>query len=319
MANVRTYYACQSVRLGEPSGSDAPGDTSTFTTINGIQSVGVTTAFNLDPVYQLGQLAQGDLYEDIPEVSISLTKALDGSTTIWNKMMGNGSLTQLSDKRSAVQLAIYPDTVTKATGSASICLMRPAYLSSINYNFPVDGNFTEEATILANSKVWSTAALDASPAASLANVQRRQSFDLTQSIFPTGSVGSGPFQSGSLPEGFNLQNVTVSLDLGREDIFRLGERMPFTKYIQFPVEVTSEFEIIVANGDKVEASDSNVACENPKSLADRSIKIVTCDGYTLDLGTKNKLNNVSTAGGDAGGDNVTYTFSYVTYDDVSIG
>ena len=35
----------------------------------------------------------------------------------------------------------------------------------------------------------------------------------------------------------------------------------------------------------------------------------------LDLGTKNKLQSVSAAGGDAGGDNVTYTYSYINYSD----
>ena len=53
MADVRTFYACQKVSFGN-LGSDVTQPT--YRTLNGIQSVGITTNFNLDPVYQLGRL-----------------------------------------------------------------------------------------------------------------------------------------------------------------------------------------------------------------------------------------------------------------------
>ena len=310
MANVRTFYACQKVALGAPSGSEG-GVAQAYTVLNGIQSVGVETNFNLDPVYQLGRLAPGDLYEDIPDVTISLTKALEGTTTIYQKMMGEGNLTTLSDQRSAVQLSIYPETVLVTTGTpTATCTMIPAYLGSITYNFPSEGNFTEEASIVANSKTWSASAIspDDVPDVSLTGVARRQFLNLSSTVLPTGV-------SGSLPSDYKLQNISVSVDFGREEIYQLGERLPFTRYINFPVEVTSEFEVISAKGDQVGAAETAANCSNPKSLMDQTIKIVLCDGMTLDLKNKNKLSSVSTAGGDAGGDNVTYTYSYVNYND----
>ena len=82
MANVRTFYACQKVQLGHVSGSDAVGSDLTFDTINSLQSVGITSNFNLEPVYQIGALEPGDIAEDIPDVEVSLTRTLDGSNTI---------------------------------------------------------------------------------------------------------------------------------------------------------------------------------------------------------------------------------------------
>ncbi len=321
MANVRTFYACQKVSFGAASGSTSTPSSFDYITLNGVQSVGITTNFNLDPVYQLGRLQPGDLFEDIPDVEISVTKQLDGTKTIYEQMMGNGTLAALSDKRSAVLLQIYSQENNAATGTPlSKCEMEPAYLSSVTYNFPSDGAFTEEVSIVSNNKNWSTSSTNTDPPdISLTGIARRQMFNVAGSTFPTGAVGAAnaPFLSGSLPEDFRLQSVSVSVDLGREEIFQLGERLPFTRYINFPVEVNSEFEFISASGDKVGATETDASCANPKALVDRTIVLKLCDGTILNLGTKNKLNSVSQSGGDAGGDNVTYTFSYINYSDLT--
>ena len=319
MANVRTFYACQAVQLGAVSGSDAVNPTQAWTTLDAVQSVGITTNFNLDPVYQLGDVQPGDLFEDIPDVEISLTKQiLSDGASIYKSMMGEGDLTDLADNRSAVRLLIYPDTVTKATGVPTTnCVIQPAYLSSITWNFPSDGPFTEEATIVGNNKVWDGTVLgvtDASPTENLTGVARRQMYNEVSSIVPTGiNTTNYAAASGGIPASAKFQSISVSVDLGREEIFQLGERLPFTRYINFPVEVTTDFEVIHPNGDQVGASETEASCSNPKALTDKRIVLTLCDGTSLDLGTKNKLNSVSTAGGDAGGDNVVYTYSYVNY------
>lgn len=329
MANVRTFYACQAVQLGAVSGSDG-GVSQSFRTLSGVQSIGVTTNFNLDPVYQLGALEPGDLVEDIPDVEISLTKAMQyGDVTIYQQMMGEGELTELSDKRSAVRLIIYPQTVTEATGTPNTNLVvQPAYLGNITWNFPADATFTEEATIVGNNKLWNfgvatdvgdaiAATTDGeAPEASLTGIARRQMFDETATTLPTqptSADGLRSYQSGGMPPDSKIQNISISVDLGREEIYKLGERLPFTRYINFPVEVTSEFEVISASGDLVGAEESEAACANPKALLEKTISVSLCDGTTWDLGNKNKLNSVSSAGGDAGGDSVTYTYSYINY------
>ena len=56
MANNRIFYACQQVGL-KPDGS-----TDAFSVVHGVQSVGITTNFNLSQVFELGQIS---IYENI--------------------------------------------------------------------------------------------------------------------------------------------------------------------------------------------------------------------------------------------------------------
>ena len=59
-----------------------------------------------------------------------------------------------SDKRSAVLLQIYSQEFNAATGTpVAKCEMVPAYLSSVTYNFPSDGAFTEEVSIVLIIKI----------------------------------------------------------------------------------------------------------------------------------------------------------------------
>lgn len=314
MANNRIFYACQAVQLNGPSGSDASANTN-WDTVMGLQSVGMNTNFNLEPIYQLGQLELYDNYEEIPEVEVTLNKVLDSSMTIYGMSMGTGSLVSLADKRCGVRLLLYPDTVTQATGTpiAQVeCV--PAYLSSVTYTFPTEGNATEEVTLVSNDKTWATSlsSLSGSPehdSPGAPGIIRRGLVNISGSTLPTGV-------SGGIPVGSKISNITVSMNLGREEIRELGSRTPYTRYINFPVEITTEIEVTATTGDMVGVSGSTTtACANPKALMNKPIKIVLCDGMSIDLGGKNKLTSVNYTGGDTGGGNATITYSYQTFND----
>ncbi len=315
MPNNRIFYACQAVQLNGPSGSDQAANTA-WDTVQGLQSVGMNTNFNLEPVYQLGQLELYDNFEEIPEVEITLNKVLDGSATLYAMSMGTGSLVSLVDKRCGVRLALYPETVEKATGVPIAQVeCAPAYLSSVTYTFPVEGNATEEVTLVSNDKVWNTGTLSALAAnpehagvSGTAAIVRRNLVATGSCVFPTGV-------SGGLPAGSKISNITVSMNLGREEIRELGRRTPYVRYINFPVEVTTEIEVTATTGDMVGVTNSSAACSNPKALTNKEIKIVLCDGTTLDMGKKNKLTSVNYTGGDTGGGNATITYSFQTFND----
>lgn len=325
MSTNRIYYACQSVELYPAVDIDTNLPTSqnratiysgTPQTVQGLQSVGMNTNFNLEPVYQLGQLSLYDNYEEIPEVEISLNKVLDGRMTLYGLAMGTGSLTRLANRAGGVRLTLYPDTSTNASGEpVGQVRCAPAYLSSVTYTFPSEGNFTEEVQLVSNEKEWvsnptagSTAPSD-EDAGNDPGIMRRQQLNLDSCTLPTGA-------SGGIPSGYKIQNINVSVNLGRESIFNLGERSPSFRYINFPVEVTCEFEVIARGGDNVEATEGDgAACTNPKALENKTIILETCDGMILDLGAKNKLTSVNYQGGDTGGGNATITFSYQTFND----
>lgn len=320
--NNRIFYACQSVEINGPSGTTSVKNPA-YDVVQGLQSVGMTTNFNLEPIYQLGQLELYDNYEEIPEVEISLNKVLDSRMTIYGMSMGTGLLVDLANNRCGVKLKLFPDSASSNTGTpiAEVeCL--PAYLSSVTYSFPTEGNFTEEVTLVSNDKVWATSLSATASENQLigskgevtgVGIARR---GLVKTLtLPTANDGSitGAL-SGGIPSGMKIQSMNISMNLGRESIFKLGQRTPYYRYVNFPVEVTCEIETVAGDGDLVGvAGSTNTACANPKALTNKRISIELCDGMKIDLGDKCKLTSVNYAGGDTGGGNATVTYSYQTF------
>ena len=110
----------------------------------------------------------------------------------------------------------------------------------------------------------------------------------------------------------HLQSITVSVDLNRDDIFELGSKRPYVKTIQFPVEVSASFEVITAQGDMIDAV-SSLDCGPDNTEQSNTIIIRTCDGMQIDLGDSNRLVGIENGGGGAGGDNMTVTYSYQSF------
>ena len=359
-ANNRIYYASQAVTL-QPQNSDGTsiyGGGTSFYVPQGLQSVGMTTNFNLEQVFQLGQLELYDNIENIPEVEVTLNKVLDGTPTLYLMCMGGSDgitgsndkdLAQLATNRVNFKLGIYKDTVTAATGTAVHWVTCSGmYLSSFNYTFPVEGNSTEEVTLVGNSKVWQSGNVLGGPPAlaefnratvpesnpsrlgfsTAPSITRRYNIS-PETILPTGlgRKGAIPLPSGDPTDSVALRarpyvnNITISANLGREAIYELGRMAPYFRYVNFPVEVTSEFEVTASDGDRVDASDfiDKSGCGiSYKNLDDHPIRVVVCgsgtgDKLALDLGGKNKLTSVNYSGGDTGGGNATITYSYQTF------
>ena len=98
------------------------------------------------------------------------------------------------------------------------------------------------------------------------------------------------------------------------NVIELGKFAPYARYATFPIEVSSEFEVLAESHDQVQARDFDEvnACSDVqiKNLDDQEIKLVICgsgtdDNYFIDLGKKNKLTSVNFSGGDTGGANAT--------------
>lgn len=350
MSNKRIYYAIQQVTLG-PSADQTP--------VHGLQTVGVTTNFNLEQVFEMGQLAIYQNIEGIPQIEVTLNKVLDGYPLIYVLATETGTdiannLTATSpdlpgrqNARTDLRLSIYPDTGVSATGNpvtGGVVKCQGMYVSSVSYTFPVDGNFTEDVTLVGNDKVWantgSTGEFDNNddvPAAA-SGVNRRQHLNMTNSRFPTeipGINNQGVNADAGAGNGFSthFQNITVSVDLGREAIQELGSFAPYHRYVTFPVSVTSEFSVLATTGDGINATEKGYytastiggtptvatgnegACVPRFNLRDQKIYLETCEGTKIYLGTKNKLTSVNYTGGDTGGGNVTVTYSYQTFND----
>lgn len=348
MAN-RIFYAGQQVGFAQIGSTN-------FTAAHGVQSVGMNTTFNLEEVFELGQISLYENIEGTPDIEVTLEKVLDGYPLLYHLATRGATaatLTGRATQKTIVALSVFDDAQDSASGTPlAQCVMSGLSVSSISYNFPVEGNFTEQITLVGNDKTWinsepftfSGVFDDTDRPVSIAGsggVNRREDmlFDYTThtldvnghvadehaTVLPGGLYGGIPGISSSgtnnaQPDGYytaKIQNISVSTDLGREELFQLGKRTPYFRFVPFPVEVTCEIECTSTHGDGISATEEGVAGDG-NNLTDKSIRIAVREGTRIDLGTKNKLQSVTHNGGDTGGGNVTNTYTYRNFNNLKV-
>lgn len=301
----RIFYACQAVGIGNPTGTS-------YTALHGVQTVGINTTFNLEQIFEIGMISIYENVENIPDVEVTLEKVLDGNPLIYTLATQEitGGFTAKTTARCSVALSIFDDTNGAATGTpTNTCSITGAVVSQFSYKIAVDGNATETVSLVANNKTWSSTLWQPnfpnssgieSPA-NASGITRRQHFNLAASTLPS-----------DIPSSSKYQSISVSATIARENILELGKKAPYFRYAKFPIEITSEFEIIAQNGDLI-----NVV-EDQNNLQNRSIILSFVNGPTINLGSKNKLKSANYQGGGTDGGNATIAYTYQTFNDFTL-
>lgn len=359
MPNNRIFYAIQALgfaphdvlcpldagALHEGSGTHPSG----FVTAHGVQSVGLNTTFNLEQVFELGQLELYENIEGIPDIEITVQKVLDGYPLLYHlatPAATSATLVGRSNERCYTALNIYSDTFDNASGTPLQSVgMSGMYVSSLAYTMNVEGSSTEDVTLVGNNKLWVASGLThfapsvfdgsdepLSLAASGGVAQRENILmgsgcSMNNAGVITGTSGSiWPTEiDGIDSDGWNLvsagsylahlQTVTVSSDLGREELFELGRRGPYHRFVSFPTEVTCAIDTMSSEGDLIDALADPVGGSN---ISNQKIFIWIAEGTRINLGTKNKLASVTYGGGDAGGGNVSVTFNFSNFNSLKV-
>lgn len=323
MPNRRLTYATAGVFI-------APEGTTSLTTshlIHGAQTCSMDANFNTERIFEIGQSETYETIEEVPDVNVTLSKVLDGYCPMYllaTRSANTATLAGRADVISQFSALFYPDDFSSASGTPLTQVdVSGCYVGSVGYNFAVDDNFTEDLSLVSNSRVWRTSnftfsstAFDGSdtPLAITGSggINRRE--DLIYSptaggtILPpdvAGITSSGTNERTNGVHGASIQSIRVSVDMGREGVRELGQKKDYYKFRSPVVTVSTVIEAIAKTGDLVNARDDQ------DNLTDRQIRIKTREGLVLDLGSKNKLDSVSMGGFDAGGGNanVTYNFS----------
>lgn len=293
MPNSRTFYAMQGVILLEVgkrtiTSSGAAAVTPFPEFIYGLQEVGFNTNFNLEQVFQQGQLSLYQNVEEVPDIEITLSKVLDGRPLIYHMATPKASGPGLSGRAGVndkcdFRMAIIRDTDTAfnaaaVNGITGEIYCSGEYVSQVSYNLAAEGNQTESVTLVGNHRTWNVGPIMSgnlslgtdSPnwSASQGNldtVLRRQHFDVTNSIIPIdipGYSASDLSGASSLDYGYKLgasngkthmTSVAISTNLGRTPIYELGRKAPYFRSADFPVDVTTAIEVIALSGDLVQA------------------------------------------------------------------
>ena len=377
-SNKRVFYATQGVAVGDKAATAAidpytsRGGTMSSVTgkvavVHGLQSMGVTTNFNLEQIFELGQLSLYENREDIPEIEVTFEKVMDGYPLVYHLgtvTAANATLSGRANARADVRAVIGFDTadqIQRASDNSGVAELYCSgmYISSVSYNLATDGNFTESTTFVGNDKNWFTddsgnnllvganglinSVFDSSlfgadaPVGNNSSVLRRENvvigsdgleFDGSttfRTVVPsfiegatagaTGVVGSGgtglQTNCSTIPDGgrLYLSSFSCSVDLGREAINQLGKRVPYYRYVNFPVDVTVDLETTAVGGDNINAA------EESQNLSNHSIQIVCDDSTVFQFGNKNKVTSVTYGGGDAGGGNATVAYSMTNSND----
>lgn|SRR3990167_2196243 len=333
MANKRLFYAVYQVGI-YPDGTAAGINdfSNTGPNVHGLQSCGMTTRFALDQIFEIGQLDIYDQVENVPEVELTLEKVLDGKALLYHLATINRGATEgpdlaaRSNARCLVAVSYFPDTQSAASGdSLNEVVLSGMFCSAANYTFPTEGNCTEAVTLVGNNKVWAIGAgstvfegYHTNADSPVSSIQRRQNVQFGEGHahvcrLPHGLSGGipGVTTSGTVALvggefSAHIQSLKTTCDLGRENMFELGRKAPYFRYVNFPVEVKCDIEVYNVSGDYVDCSEST------DNLVFQPIFISTQDGTYVDLGKKNKLTSVTETGGNAGtgGGNRTSTYSY---------
>lgn len=340
-ANNRLVWFVQAIgfsKMGEQS----------FTAAHGVQSVTMDVGLNVESIQQLGEMEIYENIEDLPDVQVNVEKVLDGYPIIYNlatRGTTGKSLAGRQNGQSIMALSLFSDVQDSASGRPIAQVnCSGLFVSSLSYTFPVDGQCRESIGLVGNHRQWVLPANTTFSGGFLNNdvplattyasggVQTRKNvvFNYTATTTDTnGQVNATTTNKSTIlprsvagisASGTNeyvrtdlcscaIQNITVSTDLGREQILELGHKTPYFRYVTFPVDVTTEIEIISKSGDWVNALETG-PYTNGANTRYETIKVATQDGLFLDLGTKNRLTNVNMTGGDTGGGNQTITYTY---------
>lgn len=389
--NKRVFYATQGVAVGDIGATSVidsfPGDGSSLIDgdgkvmiMHGLQSVGVTTNFNLEGLFELGQLSLYENYEEIPEIEMTLEKLLDGYSLVYHcgtVDATNPTLTGRSQARADIRMVIGYETeanIQAGGGNSGVAELYCSgmYVSSVAYNLSTEGNFTESTKFIGNNKLWingsdtgglltnSGGAIDNAFSTSVFgndtpqgvgnSVLRRQNVVIGstgkthagtafRTVVPsfiegtttgaTGVVGAGgtglSTNCSYIPDagGVYINSVSISCDLTRESNPQLGKRAPYYRYVNFPVSVTTDIEVVATAGDNIDAYEegypaATATVAQGKNVSNHSIQLVLDDSTVIGLGNKNKLTSVTYGGGNAGGGNAAVTYSMTNSNDLVV-
>ena len=232
------------------------------------------------------------------------------------------------------------------------------YWSSVNYSFSTDQTLTETISAVGNDITWLNSAFTYTPTynnadtpfalAGSGGVQIRRDIifypilgagdpnfakETSSTLDVNGQLAAfltilPPDVNGISSSGTNdrdssgnfkthVTQINAGCSVGRDALLELGRKEPYFRFANFPVEVNYDITTISLLGAQVNASELGLDGLG-NNLVNRSCRIRVREGTYIDLGTKGKLSGVTYGGGGADGGQVTTTYSFRTFDDMTI-
>lgn len=294
---ARMYYALQSVQYN---------DGSTNPVFYGIQSIGASSQGDRTPVFQLGQLGTYSSYttDDTP-VEITISKQIDGQSLLYPTLLAGEN--SESDSVQFNFWSIAGAASGQAAGVPSSRLHMKKYtISSVSYNFEVDGVGTEEITLIGDALIASgvSDATYMDPGKNCAtNLATRAAIKEV---------------NGSTPAGY--QSISFSYSKNIESLYTLGKFRNVERYVSYPTECTIDYTVdATAIGALGSENNETVGdCTGSTgSCGGSDFKIELCDGTIIRAGNA-IVTSTSYQGGDTGGGQLQKVVSMSSWDDFAV-
>jgi hypothetical protein len=348
--NKRIYFAVKYLAA-------ALDGTNTFTPIHGVQTGGLNTNFNIDAAFEWGQISPYEIIEGIPDVTITAQKVLDGYPLIYHHLTRGASSATLAGRsrtKNTLGVAYFDDTQDSASGvPIKEVIMSGLFTTNFSYNFQANGRCTEDVSAIGSTKLIRDTSVSGTlplisgafnntdtplAATGSGGVQLGHRLVWIAAGLPTtrdvnGAVSTSlitilpPDVDGISTSGTNdltggdygahVQTIAVSVDLNREAIYELGRKVPYHRFVNFPVTVNCSIGTIAKTGDTFGCTEEGTQGDG-NNLINRTIKIKMKEGLFIDLGIKNKLVSTEIGGGDTGGGNDVLTLNYQNFNDCAV-
>ena len=365
--NKRVFYATQAVAVGDigatsivdswQAGDAALDGNGKIMIAHGLQSIGITTNFNLEQIFELGQLSLYENYEEVPDIEVTFEKVLYGYSLMYHLGTVDAispTLTGRGNARADVRMAVGFDTkdymATGVNSGIAELYCSGMYISSVSYTLGTEGSFTESTTFVGNDKQWLTGS---DTGGLLTNTNGVLDNALSSSVFGSdapvgvdnsvlrrqnlviGSTGASYGGTSFKTEVPNILEGGASGSLTNSKYITEASG-PFIQSASISVDLGREniqqlgkkapyyryvaFPVDVTCDIEITATggDNVDASEEAKNLLDHSIQFVLDDSTVFQLGKKNKLTSVSYGGGYAGGGNATITYSFTNSNDFAV-
>lgn len=283
----RIYYATHQLAIAKEDSTD-------FDAIRGLQTSTINADIPLEEIFQIGKLSPVTQLENLPDVTVSTEKVLDGNPLIFHLATQDASSPTLAGRSTArctLALSIFDATQDAATGTPLVTAqMTGMYYGNVSYSFAVDGAFRESVQFIGNDILVSNddriLNTDEQTRANNADVDGQftgeddfflnkrehilfdyatsdldvndQIADADCTILPgeiDGISDSGTNEMGD--DGARLadiQSITVSASITREPKQALGSFEPVCQIIRFPLEVTTEISFIPRTSGLISAT-----------------------------------------------------------------
>lgn len=300
MGNNRIFYSCLGVALAAPNSFPS-------SVLEGVQSVGVTSAQTLEYFLPAKSIQPSDFYYTVPDISFTYSQFLQSFEDLSN-------LDGVNDYAD-LYMFVGEDN-TDCLDPRKYILCRYLLLESIEYNLSIDGFFTLNKNFKGFSRyICSTSSSLSVPRCGIPSpantdlVARRYNFQLSGSSLP------------SIVTDNALQTINIKQTINRKQISETGTKTPYGSAVNFPIETTVSLTLTSQNLDSYNNSFQTVSCTGLNgSSTDMTVAI--CGNGEVINGSLNingaYVSNINYNGADTGGGNQNITIDYISYDSTGI-